>query len=337
MDIYKAYVYKIIANGGDVVMNDLIATKAPRSVMSYASQIRNAAFDMPITLRPAYTDAINILKNTETDGLTKIRINAFVDMSRKEQHVELRKTKYKPFNSPLLDQLAASIPLLPVEFDSFTIPDSLLNSVIDSNTKAKCNKNHNIITIKNYQQYIDAAITVLVNYNLGVKTSNYDVINSLLLLSGRRCAEIASGQSSFTPTDDPYVVHFDGQLKTDSPESYKIHLLCHSSVFVPAYKRLIDKIGVIEPNAASKKYDGHCNTKLREKTKLDIKCHTLRSLYMSAVFNAFGYNKTMAYSYFIQQAAGHSSPTTSLHYTAANAEGVNYIANRRIPVPQIPS
>jgi hypothetical protein len=59
----------------------------------------------------------------------------------------------------------------------------------------------------------------------GPKTSLSALGFALLLVTGRRTAEVTNGRSQFSPGPNPMSALFHGQLKTQHPEPYTIPLL----------------------------------------------------------------------------------------------------------------
>jgi len=330
----NAYVNDVIEHGGAFVVNQMLVDEmADRTIATYITHIRNNAFNHPDTVPLEYDKAMKQLYSIKIDDEEDAAIRRdFIAMTRKQQNVCLRKTHGKPFKSNVLNKIV-NVRLLHQNFDSLAMPHSVRQRIDISDSKRVEAKNCNLTEISNYQEDINSATCMLVNFNMGTVVTHYKIINALLMLSGRRFSEVATFASIFEPTNHPNVVQFRGQLKTDDKITYPIHLLCNSHVFISSYERLKERIGILSIKKAEERFNYICNKHMRQdfvRENIKFTCHCLRGMYFSAIYQAFGYDTRMAYQYFIKSAAGHTNPITACNYTQYRVTGVDNIANYRI-------
>ncbi len=144
------------------------------------------------------------------------------------------------------------------------------------------------------------------------------LIAPLLLLSGRRLAEICNGRSTFESVDSGTRCVFTGQLKTKSNESrpYVIPLLCDFQDFINGMDALREKQG--EMHLTEKQVTTRYASNLKSSNvfgSLVPKCktHDLRSIFAAYVSHLY-----VSAKYSIPRVTmavcGHQSLSESLHY-----------------------
>lgn len=160
---------------------------------------------------------------------------------------------------------------------------------------------------------------------------------ALLVVSGRRTAEILNGKSTFEPGNTPHSTIFTGQLKTHVTSSYEIPLLCSYVDFRDAYAYLNHLSPVTESCNVNSKFAsnlGYWSLRIFGKS---ITPHDLRRLYATYVYEAYGYREDrVSTNAVIKWLLGHTGLGTSLNYTGIVAEGISETFDRRwrIPLPK---
>ena len=345
MSVYDKMLLELLngeKDGGSSYVENLIKTKAKSSVLSYISKIRKSALlsNDPRTLSLSYKRGIakiNAFKTTDNELSNKVK--EFLSLDRYKQHIAKRKCSsgIQYFENDQLDKLLCSMEFFPpLYFKNFYAPESMVNDVLKQSDKNKKSKNLKIKTLRGYQKHIDACKDIMQQYLSGEPHSHLVLFVTLITMSGRRFGEIASGKSTFTPVKNKWACTFDGQLKkksVDDPDSYIIPLLCDPTLFVAVYKKLIDSIGIDEPQVREQKYNHNTNAHVKKMlNNNDVTCHDIRRAYLSATYQAFEYDEQYSLSYYIQLAAGHTTPTTSLSYTHLRVTGVDSIPEHLRPV-----
>lgn len=336
-DTYNAYVEAVLMKGAQPVINELFTKKAPTTACQYISNTKKSARLMKDQrlIPDCYNDHMKMISvPTGVAEIDSVRIS-FMGKNRHEQYQIQRKYSARGipyFNDEKLDLVLAVMKFLPPAFDDFVSPIATAVAVNEHAAELRDERNLNVVTYNNYQDFLNNCISVLVSYVMETVGSVEDVLIALLALTGRRCSEIASGQSDFEMVDHAYALTFKGQLKTkgDTEKKYSIHTLCPPGLVVGAYEKLIGKIGKKNPLDAEKRWNSVCNKRIKEILGNDTKLHALRALYLSATFQAFKYETCIAYNYFIQKAAGHSDISSSHAYTCCRVTGVNALPGDRI-------
>lgn len=160
---------------------------------------------------------------------------------------------------------------------------------------------------------------------------------ALLVVSGRRTAEILSGNSLFEPGCTVQSTIFTGQLKTHLSHSYEIPLLCSYADFRDAYEYLKHLAPTLESSSVNAKYAsnlGYWSLRIFGK---GVTPHDLRRLYATYVYEVYGYrDDRVSTNAVIKWLLGHGGLGTSLNYTGIIADGITETFDRtlRIPLPK---
>lgn len=160
---------------------------------------------------------------------------------------------------------------------------------------------------------------------------------ALLVVSGRRTAEILNGKSHFEPGHTPQSAIFTGQLKTHLTHSYEIPLLCNYTDFRDAYEYLKHLVPSLDSSSVNSKYAsnlGYWSLRIFGK---GVTPHDLRRLYATYVYEVYGYrDDRVSTNAVIKWLLGHSGLGTSLNYTGIIADGITetFDPKMRIPLPK---
>ncbi len=250
------------------------------------------------------------------------------------------------FGHAELDQLLATMPVLPDNFSSFVLPKAIA-------LKCKTIAEHNLAVKNESIRIIEdgaAMLKLCANY---IKLAASDLEPSLsvpklavclLLVSGRRTSEILNGKSSFSPGSTPMSVLFDGQLKKNrvgeegADASFEIPVLLEADVFIKAFERLraLQGYAVLSNEQVNSKYAANLSfwTKkmfaVRSVTKNSIaefvRPHDLRTIYVIAAYELFEFeNQGLTINAFAKWALGHDGLQTTLNYAS--------IKVKKLPAP----
>lgn len=161
---------------------------------------------------------------------------------------------------------------------------------------------------------------------------------ALLVVSGRRTAEILNCKSIFEPGRTTHSTIFTGQLKTQLAQTYEIPLLCTYADFRDAYAYVKHRAPLLESSAVNTKYAsnlGYWSGRLFGK---GVTPHDLRRLYASYVYVAYGYSEDrVSTNAVIKWLLGHSGLGTSLNYTGIVTEGISEKFNINLRIPLVKS
>lgn len=160
---------------------------------------------------------------------------------------------------------------------------------------------------------------------------------AMLVLSGRRTAEILNGKSSFAKGRTAQSAIFTGQLKTHLSPSYEIPLLCSYADFRDAYTYLKHFAPPIESSSVNSKYASNLGYWSLRMFGKGVTPHDLRRLYATYVYDVYGYrDDRVSTNAVIKWLLGHSGLGTSLNYTGIIADGITEKFDRsmRVPLPK---
>ena len=155
----------------------------------------------------------------------------------------------------------------------------------------------------------------------------------LLLLSGRRTAEILNGESSYAPTTRATTCVFGGQLKKRGAAApYEIPLLCDYAVFAHGLGALRAKQqgARLTPAACGARYQSSLNAALPKTFPWAHHTHVLRSAYATYVHHLYACDVT--FNRMAMRVLGHDDLTVSLSYTSVELHGL-HLADTMGPLP----
>ena len=157
---------------------------------------------------------------------------------------------------------------------------------------------------------------------------------AMLVVSGRRTAEILNCKSRFEPGRTTHSTIFTGQLKTQLAQTYEIPLLCSYADFRDAYAYMRHRAPIVESSAVNTKYAsnlGYWSLRLFGK---GVTPHDLRRLYAAYVYVAYDYREDrVSMNAVIKWLLGHSGLGTSLNYTGIVTEGISETFDPKLRIP----
>ncbi len=154
----------------------------------------------------------------------------------------------------------------------------------------------------------------------------------LMLVSGRRTAEIFNGKSIFTKGSTPTSVMFKGQVKKneageeENDLSYEIPLLCYADTFMKGFALLQNMQGnkQFTNKQVNSKYQTNLSYWLKQMFPLPaprnsvaryLTPHDMRRFYVVAVFEMYNYiDEGIAINTVAMNVLGHENLETSLAY-----------------------
>lgn len=161
----------------------------------------------------------------------------------------------------------------------------------------------------------------------------YNITLALLILTGRRSAELLNGRSKFEKDDaNDYKCVFYGQLKVHSQKKrdcgHSIPLLAPYDTILEAYmelqRRQPEDIASYDNRSISRKYQSGLGQHLKKHVTYNTQCslshpHMLRGLYANACAQMFSW-KTSTPQHVVQSVLLHASIEESLAYTAMRVQ-----------------
>ena len=249
-------------------------------------------------------------------------VQLFLNAPLKEQCAIRRSYLWRtpPFSDEAANELQ-KIQLLPTSLDTFHMGRIEMIELKRRKEIALLKKNETLIVITDAEHLLKIAIQHL--HSASPSSSDATLILPLLLVSGRRTAEICNGKSVFTPSDiGPTYCTFDGQLKTKSEvvQPYVIPLLVDFSLFKRGLDVWFQKHGMRDATKsnidAAAIYSSNIGRDRMRILPLPATgtVHTLRSIYIQMVWNGYQ-DIPYTFSRLAMACLGHSSMQESLSYS----------------------
>jgi hypothetical protein len=214
------------------------------------------------------------------------------------------------------DALAA-LRLLPSNLSTFKLIDGQTASLKQHSAEALERKTSTLIVVKTTDLLLDEARAVIEGANSTTHMPTLTV--ALLLVSGRRTAEITNGNSIFTevPGKD-YHALFKGQLKQrGNALPYTIPLVVPFKSFHHGYMTLqeMQKHAQLPNEEAKAKYQPMVADAVSKTKNLPggLTPHDLRTVYAAVINSVFAHQ--LPIPGLIKRVLGHSSVMESLHYS----------------------
>ena len=269
------------------------------------------------------------------------KIGLFESGTLRYQHqarFDAKRRRY--FEDGDMDALLAASTTFIESVESFR-PSTAAYSVVTNNyfeqVRNKTESKKSVTDFEDLLQGFKNYMQLAIDENEFVKISVPRLAICLLLVSGRRCNEILSGEARFSRGSTPMSVVFEGQSKrhgTIATEAFEIPLLCQTTKFLAAYAALrkLQKFIKIDSDVVNQKYSStlrHWIKQLivtvmeRENTKVTVSLspHELRSLYCSAVYQKFEYwDSGLSFTGLLRKILGHKSHNNVSTYDFVHAE-----------------
>ena len=238
-----------------------------------------------------------------------------------EKQIEAQRGDAPGWSKGAMDALTA-LRLLPSNLSTFKLNQ-------EQNTELKCNstaalerKISKVSVVATTDLLLDEACAVIDSAN---NAHMLTLILALMVVSGRRTAEITNGHSTFTEVlGQDHHAQFTGQLKTrGNAETYIIPLLVPFNTFIKGFKAMqaMQRNKNLPNDEAKDKYQSILSKALSKQRVLKnlprrLTPHDLRSIYAAIVVSVFAHGQ-LTIPGVVERVLGHGSLSQSLHYSSA--------------------
>jgi hypothetical protein len=229
--------------------------------------------------------------------------------------------------------------LLPSNLDTFKLNEGQNMSLKRNSADALERKTSILMVVETTDRLLDEARAVLEGADS--KTHKPTLIVVLLIVSGRRTAEITNGHSTFAEVlgKDHHAL-FEGQLKQrDKAKPYIIPVLVPVKVFLHGFKTLQDMQDHAKlPNdndVAKDKYQKMVADAVSEPVLKNLphgkkKPHDLRSIYVAIVDSVFTHQFPKAG--LTKRVLGYCDPNDAIHYASVRLDPLPTMSLGELPV-----
>ena len=194
------------------------------SLSSAMSRVRAAVLDRG-PRPPEYDDApLRALAGSQPE------IHAFLEAPPREQYAIQRAHRSRAAWGAEAERALAKLRLLPTNLDDFTLPRDETLTLKRQREEHLLAKNDALLVVPEFAKLLATATAMM-------ETATPDdafprLILPLLLVSGRRFAELVNGRSTFAPAPHEHYAAFSGQLKKRGAQAaYRIPLLVPYATF----------------------------------------------------------------------------------------------------------
>lgn len=329
------------------MVSDATAFNTDCSVRSYVSRVRRLVMDSsdPRRFHPQYTSTMRAfrarLRQVGPVGPEcEAQCDAFFAATLRRKFKMMRQHRRKAFclGDERVDEAFREIKLLPDNFASFRPSPKTIVSCVRSGVRRTIEKNESVLLISDASKYLDAATATL--RTCTERTAITTLGFALMLVSGRRMAEIFNCRSTFAPGPNARSTVFHGQLKTDLPTAYAIPLLCEYEAFRRGWGVFRAKVcagagaGELSNDAVHRKYSSNLNKDIKRRLFLpEASSHDCRRYYIRAVWEGYSYeDTTYTFNRVVMAFLGHSTLEESLKYNTVRLRGFTHRFGPRVPI-----
>lgn len=360
----RAYAERLLAGDQgstvvDAMRADAHAFNSACTLVNGVSAVRMLVITSgdPRSLHPEYERSVAQLKHALATDVTiagdcRGKLQEFVDSPLKAQCdiARLQRVAKYCVGSPSVRRLIEEAKLLPDNMSTFRASMRELSERKDDAEEKLLQKNEQAILITDAQIYLGRALYIL--KNASQHTPFCELGYALLLVSGRRFAEVYGSGCTFAEGPTPYSCIFDGALKKKRApsESFAIPLLCRFDLFDEGLTALRTKQGPslssLGNDEVSRRWSSDLNRALRDRLfqiygapdrkarekRLDCDParkhpvpHDLRRFYIAAVYKAFDFESTtLTFQRLIMQFLGHTRLDVSKAYQTVKLRDFKY-------------
>jgi integrase len=238
------------------------------------------------------------------------------------KQIEAQRVDAPGWSKGARDALAA-LRLLPSNLDTFKLNQEQNTELKRNSTAALELKQKKVITVSTTDLILDEACAVIDSAD-DCNANMLTLMLALLVVSGRRTAEITNGHSTFTEVlGQAYHAQFTGQLKgRGTVETFTIPLLIPFTKFIKGFEAMRDmqKHEKLPNEEAKRKYQPSVSNALSKKRVLKslprgLVPHDLRSIYAAIVLSVFAHGQ-LSTPGVVERVMGHCSVAQSLHYSS---------------------
>lgn len=141
------------------------------------------------------------------------------------------------FGDGEVDEAFRAVRLLPDNFRTFSVGEATSGVCRQQGARATLRRNESVLMIEDASKRLDEAVRTLKAACNGAVDA-VALGAALLLVSGRRTAEMYNGRSRFSRGPNPMSALFGGQLKKQRPQPYVIPLLVPFELFARGVRAL---------------------------------------------------------------------------------------------------
>ena len=265
-------------------------------------------------------------------------VTDFIKAPLSEKAAIQRRHTYEQEWSLEAEECLQRLELIPPSMSGFGLTHAEVIRYKRESAQALRRKNANVIVIKQPGLLLETAVAMLQTSDTSHSVGR--IVLPLLLVSGRRSAEILNGKSTFEPAPNPYYCYFTGQLKTKGRAKgrYMIPLLCPFATFCIGLNALRQKEGDVS-NLGGQQINSRYQVKLNDEFQRDtlphlpaslperkITVHDLRAMYAAMVFHCYTVCDT--FNLMCMRVCGHDDMTESLAYNSIRLEGGDELRGR---------
>lgn len=323
------------------------AFKTECSLQSFISRIRRLVLesDDPRSRHPGSAASLAALarrvRRPDVDPECRAKAAAFLQAGHREQHQLHRRHARRQFcmGHPEVDAAVRAVRLLPANLASFRATADETDECRRRGAQATVRQNESVLVLHGASGYLDRAVAILEQCT--ASTSFGALGFALLLVSGRRTAELFNGQSAFARGPIAQSARFRGQLKRRQPRPYDVPLLCPFELFQRGLRVLREKQAGEPPGdnaAANRRYAANLSRSIKRDFLVpQARVHDCRRFYIQAVWLGFRYDETpVTFNVVAMQFLGHATLAESLHYNSVRLLGFTHrFAGPRLPVAAV--
>ena len=282
------------------------------------SPLINKAAALSNTITRIRNTMMQVLPTPSCDALRPFAgedgVVEFCSLSLSEMVCVQRRHRKEKAWSEGAEAALASLELLPSNLASLKLSQEELLSLDHARNTSRQAKEAAVVHVHGAHQWLLYAIHLA--RTCTVNDSYARIALPILLLTGRRTAEVMNGKSTFLPTPRPTLCVFSGQLKKKGAAAppYTIPLLCDIETVTHALGILREKQGYtqLENSVVNTRYAKSLNASTLFPMAKTV--HTLRSMYASYVYRL--YVCECVFNIAAMKSLGHDSDFVGLSYNA---------------------
>jgi len=221
--------------GQDVVQRMRVNTAAFRTdclLQTYISRVRRLVMELgdARSMHPRRAETLRALvaraSRPDVGEACRLRAQAFAADSLQAQVKTQRQHQRRKFflGHAEVDDALRRVQLLTDNMLAFRVNDNEADSCRRRSVQRVVRRNEHVLMVPEASAFLRRAEAIL--RTAGPATPLGALGFALLLVTGRRTAEVFNGRSVFGRGFNPMSCRFDGQLKKERPQPYEIPLLC---------------------------------------------------------------------------------------------------------------
>ena len=243
-----------------------------------------------------------------------------------EKQIEAQRGNAPGWSKGARDALTA-LRLLPSNISTFKLNQEQNTELKCNSTAALARKISKVSVVATTDLLLDEACAVIDSAN---NAHMLTLILALMVISGRRTAEITNGHSTFTEVlGQDHHAQFTGQLKTrGNAETYTIPLLVPFKTFIKGFKAMqaMQRNEKLPNDEAKDKYQSILSKAFSKQRVLKnlprrLTPHDLCSIYAAIVVSVFAHGQlTIPIPGVVERVLEHGSVSQSLHYSSVRLD-----------------